>query len=303
MLVKHLQAEITTYCNSHCGGCIRNNQGGECVVSLQHMPVETFRKINFDEIETMSFSGGYGEPTMHPHALVIFNSIPNDIIWELHSNGGTRTKEWWEELAKIQHDNCSVVFSIDGLEDTNHIYRRGVDFNKIMDNAEAFISAGGTAEWKFISFKHNEHQIEAASKIAKEMGFNCFMVAESYKDEIYQKQYKGFPESKATRGYFTDRYNFAKQIEKKKHFPKHKKDKGCSWANVNRAQIDAWGYIWRCCFHVGFHTQPYYKELLLFDMKNNLNEYSYNDILESTFFDDIFDPVIKSCLECKSYVQ
>lgn len=302
MLVENLQVEITSHCNSFCGGCIRNNQGGERVVPLHHMPVSTFKKINFDKIKQMTFNGAYGEPTMHPEALDIFSNIPNHVIWNITSNGGARSEYWWKDLAKMQYDSCNVVFSIDGLKDTNHLYRRNVNFEKIMKNAAAFISAGGNAYWKFISFKHNEHQIEEASNIAKQMGFKRFDVDQSYADEIYQKEYKGFPETKVHKGRVTDKYNFKVSFKKKKTWPRFEKNLGCGWKNSNRAQLDAWGNIWRCCFHVGFHTQPHYKELLLFDMKNDLNKYSYDDIINSTFFEDIFDPVISSCLECPEYV-
>ena len=47
-----------------------------------------------------------------------------------------------------------------------------------MKNAKAFISAGGTAEWAFIKFKHNEHQLYAAEALAKTHGFARF----TYKD-------------------------------------------------------------------------------------------------------------------------
>ena len=40
-----------------------------------------------------------------------------------------------------------------------------------MANAKAFIEAGGKARWKMIVFKHNEHQIDEAKLLAKDMGF------------------------------------------------------------------------------------------------------------------------------------
>jgi len=69
-----------------------------------------------------------------------------------------------------------VVFGIDGLEDTNHIYRRGTVFSVVIKNAKAFIQAGGRAQWDFIVFKHNEHQVEKARKLSKELGFETFQI-------------------------------------------------------------------------------------------------------------------------------
>ena len=67
-----------------------------------------------------------------------------------------------------------AVFSVDGLEDTNHIYLRNTIFSKIMKNADAFISAGGIAHWDYIVFRHNEHQVESARTLALSMGFQEF---------------------------------------------------------------------------------------------------------------------------------
>ena len=45
-----------------------------------------------------------------------------------------------------------------------------------MENAEAYLKAGGIARWDFIVFKHNEHQVEQAEALAKKMGFKQFRI-------------------------------------------------------------------------------------------------------------------------------
>ena len=67
------------------------------------------------------------------------------------------------------------MFSIDGLEDTNHIYRRNVNWKKLMGNAQAYIDAGGVARWEYLIFKHNEHQLVLAEQTASAMGFDKFI--------------------------------------------------------------------------------------------------------------------------------
>ena len=47
-------------------------------------------------------------------------------------------------------------------------------FSKIIKNATAFISNGGHAEWAFLKFKHNEHQVETARQLSVELGFKKF---------------------------------------------------------------------------------------------------------------------------------
>ena len=69
-------------------------------------------------------------------------------------NGSARSKSWWCDPAQ-KSDLIVVNFSIDGLADTTHLYRVNSNFAKIMENAKAFIDAGGNARWYFIEFEHN----------------------------------------------------------------------------------------------------------------------------------------------------
>ena len=49
-----------------------------------------------------------------------------------------------------------------------------------MENSKAFIEAGGNAEWQFIIFDYNEHQVEEAKNIAFDMGFKNFFTIGGY---------------------------------------------------------------------------------------------------------------------------
>jgi hypothetical protein len=76
-----------------------------------------------------------------------------------------------------------VVASIDGLEDTNEIYRVNCSYNKAIENCKAFIDGGGKASWKFIAFEHNEHQINEARSISDDIGFDSFITVASSRFE------------------------------------------------------------------------------------------------------------------------
>jgi hypothetical protein len=69
-----------------------------------------------------------------------------------------------------------IDFGIDGLEDTLHLYRKNVKFSKAIENATAYINAGGRAQWNFIVFKHNEHQVQTVQALGKELGFFNIMI-------------------------------------------------------------------------------------------------------------------------------
>jgi MoaA/NifB/PqqE/SkfB family radical SAM enzyme len=305
MLVEDLQIDITTYCNSHCGGCIRNNSGGEACVELVHLSPEIFEKINFDDIKVVYFNGAYGDFTMHPNIFTIFRSIPKRMVFDASTNGGARKPEWWSQLAnQIKRFRTSrITFAIDGV-DTNHLYRRGVDIHKVLSHAQSFIDSGGNARWRYIAFEHNQHEIEKASNLAKDMGFSEFVVGESYVPEIYQKKYSTFNEMTVKRVVAPTKHNWRKD---KARIYRHLEDVDlgfrCTWRNQGRAQLDAWGNIWQCCYMPSIATHPeMYKELTLFELDNNLNKYGYDEILQGSFFSELFDAPIDLCKNCKDYV-
>jgi hypothetical protein len=93
----------------------------------------------------------------------------------MNTNGGLRNTDWWIKLGRLMSGQKDyTVFSIDGLEDTNHIYRINVDYKKVINNACAFISAGGSAHWEMLVFDHNQHQVDQVEETARRLGFKWF---------------------------------------------------------------------------------------------------------------------------------
>jgi len=183
--IDEYQIEITSRCNAKCPQCPRTLLNGEInpYMPLTQLGVEDIKKAfspeHIKKLRQIFFCGGYGDPIVHPKFLEICEYFRehNDQIWlYLHSNGGARTPNWWADLAKIIGDRGQIDFGIDGLEDTNHLYRAGVRFDKLMENTQAFIQAGGRAQWNFIVFRHNEHQIEEARALSKKLGFFNILV-------------------------------------------------------------------------------------------------------------------------------
>lgn len=181
--IKEIHVEPTTVCQAECPMCPRTVQGYHLGRVLnQFLTLDEFqRKIQpiVIDLEKVLFCGTLGEPAACGDLLSMIDwvlaSSPECVIG-MNTNGGIRDASWWAELAnKTKHNMRSyVVFSIDGLEDTNHIYRRRVDWQRVISNAQAFIEAGGNAHWDMLVFKHNEHQVDAAKDLAKQMGFRFF---------------------------------------------------------------------------------------------------------------------------------
>lgn len=182
--IDEYQIEVTTYCNAACPQCPRNINGGRInpYMPLVHLGHDVINRA-FDadlcqRLRQVFFCGSYGDPIMHPDFLQILRDFrkKNPTLWlYFHTNGGVHDTDYWREVARIMAGYGQIDFGIDGLEDTLSVYRRNVQYDKVIENARAFIQAGGRAQWNFIVFEHNEHQLAQAKIVAQDLGFFNFL--------------------------------------------------------------------------------------------------------------------------------
>ena len=171
--MKRLHVEPSTYCNARCPLCPRSLYGYkvEGVYPEVNLSVEKFKEAleRFPEREYVYFNGHLGDPMMNPRIAELAELTK--CRTSVTSNGSIGTKATWEALARL---GIEGRFSIDGLEDTNHLYRQDVQWNKIMERAKWFIDAGGYAIWKWIPFHHNKHQEDETRQLSIDLGFKRF---------------------------------------------------------------------------------------------------------------------------------
>lgn len=187
--LKQIHLEITNNCQASCPMCSRNIHGGleNPNLKIQDWSLEDFKKIInqdvLDQVLELYFCGNYGDPVINKNLKEMCHYVANNsnVNVKIHTNGGIQNEQWWADLPKHLPKDHLVIFGIDGLEDTNHLYRIGVNFNKVINNAKAFIENGGKASWAFIEFKHNEHQLLAAEQMSKDLGFESFTYKQSYR--------------------------------------------------------------------------------------------------------------------------
>lgn len=184
--VTKLQLEITSFCNLKCHGCERtfNYMYTKDHIDTKHMTLSDIRlwftKETLPGLTKVILSGNIDDPAANPELFDICNYFITEfnINVYVNTNGSIRDKKFWQQLGSLG-SKLNVEFALDGLEDTLSIYRKGANFKKVIDNATSFIKAGGSADWKFIDFKHNTHQIDEARKLSKDLGFNNFILIKS----------------------------------------------------------------------------------------------------------------------------
>jgi MoaA/NifB/PqqE/SkfB family radical SAM enzyme len=180
--IKVLHLEPTDVCQAACPLCARETDPNFRKDRQHHLDMHQIMQV-FDaeciaELDKMFMCGNYGDPAAGKYTLNIyreFRKLNKDIVLGMNTNGGLQNTLWWHELGCIFNQSRDyVVFSIDGLDSTNHVYRRNVNWSKVMHNAQAFIEAGGSAHWDMLVYRHNQHQVDECEQFAKDMGFKWF---------------------------------------------------------------------------------------------------------------------------------
>jgi MoaA/NifB/PqqE/SkfB family radical SAM enzyme len=251
-----LQMEISSMCNALCLGCARTdtanyNTKRPNIPKKQFIDLDTIRKIfqGFTTVTELDFCGTVDDPFMHPYfnqvlEIALDCGIKRVII---HTNGGARQPEYFRETSRIlqQFESAVIRFNIDGLSDTNHLYRQNTKYKRIIENATAFIQEGGQAEWQFLVFPWNKHQLQEAEDLANSMGFDKFQyrVDRSNASEIGLDKI-----NLAKTGTKMEAYHFTPErlMEKTREFEDN--EISCHFSEDKMYFIDFNARLWPCCF-------------------------------------------------------
>lgn len=291
--LKQIHLEITNNCQASCPMCTRNIHGGidNPLIELSEWSLEDYKTIISEEVinqvSMIYFCGNYGDPLLNNNLLDMVKytvSVKPDINLRIHTNGSLRSKTWWADLARALPKEHKVVFAIDGLEDTHAIYRIGTNYNKILENAKAFIDAGGRADWAYIRFKHNEHQVNTAKEIATHMNFEDFIMKDSSRflldtkfpvlDKNRNVQYHIEPSAYSTLK-FIDRKlidNYKTIVEKTKI--------DCHALRNKEIYITAQKHVFPCCWLAMIPYQPFDEDIQLHPIRKTIID-QYEMLVES----------------------
>ena len=185
----NIQLDVTHRCSLLCPRCARVTtiiDGEPAYKSMTKLDVtlETIKAMTEEHhFNFFDFTGSFGDCIYHPEFLEIVKLLKSkEIEIKFHTNGSRKSKAWWKELYSVMDPKYDrIVFGVDGLKDTAHIYRVNIDFDSVVEAMQLGVEYGFKKnQWMYIVFKHNEHQIEQAKQFAKQIGID-FLIMKSHR--------------------------------------------------------------------------------------------------------------------------
>ena len=133
-------------------------------------------------LKSINYCGNLGDPLLNTNLLKILEFFqshagqPDAFEQVVRTNGGMRSIDYWTRLGNFfKGKKGGVIFSVDGLKDTNHIYRRGVVWDKLWANINAYQQTGAPGTWEMLVFDHNKHQIPEIQDLCKKLNFRLVL--------------------------------------------------------------------------------------------------------------------------------
>lgn len=176
MFRNRLQIETTTRCTLKCPACSRtwwNETLGKKVpihdidINLvsNFLDCETGKKI-----ELLDLRGDWGDCIYYPKLFQFIDHFRDEKKFQITTNGSNQTVKFWENLSSRLTEKDTVEFSIDGLENTNHLYRKNSNWQSIMTGLDIIKKGKAKVVWKTRIFSFNQNIIPQMKKFAKDKG-------------------------------------------------------------------------------------------------------------------------------------
>jgi MoaA/NifB/PqqE/SkfB family radical SAM enzyme len=176
----HISMSATTHCNLKCPQCPAHN---DSTTNKGFMSFELFKKI-IDEVHEYSylaqlFSGG--ESFLHKDICKMIEYAHSKKMKTLISSN-LNIMPPAEDL--VNSGLSELIIDVDGVtQETYEKYRVNGSLEKVLENTKALVKAKKqlkkstpTLIAQFIIMKHNEHEVEAFKKLAKELGVNKYEI-------------------------------------------------------------------------------------------------------------------------------
>jgi len=178
--------DITYRCPLECPFCQRQREGAKQKISnSSDITFEDYNKL-LSYFKNFNLCGQISDPIYHKNFLEILDLSRNtkQTSFTIHTNGTRKKLSWWKPAFEKTDSRFIWIFGLDGTDqETANIYRVNTRYDEVLEVMKLGAALGKIIHWQFIVFKHNEHQIEEARKIAKENNIQLIILKSSRWEE------------------------------------------------------------------------------------------------------------------------
>lgn len=270
LLSKLMHIEVTSRCVLDCPACARTWFVGKFKRSfpkhdLNLNDLEKFLDCESGSKETnFLLNGNHGDPIYYPHLLDMFKRFRNK-NFSISTNGSYQKSNFWHELADLVTSHDTIFFSIDGLEEDNHLYRRNADWKSIMMGLDIMCRSQARIIWKTLIFQYNQDKIDLIKNFAESKGAIFHVdITERFGDESLKPKDVRLVDTSRLYQYHRDVIDLQPRCDILKY-------------------ISADGYFWPCCMITTVQTlyqTDLWKHRNKWSIRNQNLDQAMNHLLE-----------------------
>jgi molybdenum cofactor biosynthesis enzyme MoaA len=197
-LIKCIDFEISSLCNAGCSVCMRRRYGHYSEFTQTYWSIEDVKThIDLEIIKNLKnliLCGNFGDTMGNPDVVKIvkyFKENNPNLPIDINTNGGIGTVEDYAELAEL---GVHMIFGLDGIGESNELYRVNVKWDKVLENLNSFVSKAKPhqLEIQFIMWAETTNQIIPMIDFIQSIGFGKLFLRRPYttgiKTEVYNMQ-------------------------------------------------------------------------------------------------------------------
>jgi MoaA/NifB/PqqE/SkfB family radical SAM enzyme len=174
-----IRLEASSICQLRCPSCPTSTRLARPALGWGFLTLKDFRRIVIDNRRILHAElSNYGEILLNPELLDILRTAYRSGV-TLSAGNGVNLNNVKPALLEglVKYRLRRMTCSIDGAsQETYERYRVGGDLERVLSNIRSinsfkrkYRSRYPLLRWQFVVFGHNEHEIEAARDLAKEL--------------------------------------------------------------------------------------------------------------------------------------
>ena len=243
------------------------------------------------KMKRIKFVNDIGDPILNPELVEISHYFMSDwgIGVDMITEGNKHDVMWWKNIGVMFADSGNITFNIN----------TGNPDKRILEHATALVEVGCRVFWSYTHTNQLDNDIQQAKKLCKQYKFSGFVYDNKVPEEKTPKKKKVKQELPDYKLIELETLETRKQDdiykERKIKFYPHVK---CEGKVNNQFYLDATGNVFpskhiAVTVWAAFNSPEHVTKILYDWDKNNINNFSLEDIFNNDFYKGYFNNLLK----------